>query len=222
MGDKMIEVEELRDSLFTLAHEIKNPLAVCKGYIEMFDSSNIIKSNKYINIIDNEISRALMILDDFMNLNRIQIDREVMDINMLLEDVRNMIEGLIVDKNVNINFGIIDVDVYIDGDYNKLKQVLINLIKNSIEAEANRIDVSLKINNDYVKIKIEDDGIGMSENILNNLGKLFFTTKDNGTGIGVNFSKEIIDLHGGNIKFVSESQKGTKVKIFLPLKKEMN
>lgn len=74
----------------------------------------------------------------------------------------------------------------------------------------------------YVKIKIEDDGIGMSENILNNLGKLFFTTKDNGTGIGVNFSKEIIDLHGGNIKFVSESQKGTKVKIFLPLKKEMN
>ena len=79
------------------------------------------------------------------------------------------------------------------------------------------IKISTNINKKYFQIIVEDNGIGMDFETLNNVTNLFFTTKRNGTGLGTSLSKEIVELHGGNIKYYSEVGLGTKVIISLPL-----
>ena len=92
------------------------------------------------------------------------------------------------------------------------------VLKNSIESidEDGKITIELKETKNKINIIITDNGIGMDKETLEKLGQIFNTTKENGTGIGVALSKEIIKLHDGNIKYESELHKGTKVCINLP------
>lgn len=79
--------KQLKNSLFKLTHEIKNPLAVCKGYLTMINIDNKEKTEKYLNIIKQEIERSLNIMADFSELNKIKLNKELIDINMLVEEV---------------------------------------------------------------------------------------------------------------------------------------
>lgn len=79
--------KELKNSLFKITHEIKNPIAVCKGYVDMFDKKDINKCERYNEIIKNELNRTLIIMDDFMNYTKIKVKLDIIDINMLLSEV---------------------------------------------------------------------------------------------------------------------------------------
>ena len=219
---KDLEQEKvLRKSLFKITHEIKNPIAVCKGYLDMFDGNNKRHIEKYIPIVKQEINRTLTIMNDFMELSKIKLELEIMDIVMLLEEVLNTYDNLISENNIKFNYEILDEEIYINGDYNRLKQVLINIIKNSIEAldGINNGIIILDYNKikDKIIIEIKDNGIGMSDEVKERIFEAFYTTKKQGTGLGVNFSKEIIEGHNGIIDYESEENKGTKVKIILPI-----
>ena len=95
------------------------------------------------------------------------------------------------------------------------------MIKNSIEAIENDgyIKIYTKENNDKIEIYIEDNGIGMDEEELKRIKEAFFTTKKNGTGLGVYLSNEIIKEHDGTIKYFSKKDEGTKVVVTLPIEK---
>lgn len=222
MNIKELEKEkQIRTSLFKITHEIKNPIAVCKGYLDMFDVNNIEHSQKYVPILKEEISRVLVLLQDFLSISKIKLDCDIMDINMMLEDVINSIKPLLLSKNIKFINEIIDEEIYINGDYNRLSQVIINIVKNSIEASKSensyiKIKTEIKDNNYYIKIK--DNGIGISKDSLEHISELFYTTKSNGTGIGVYLSHEIIKEHKGTIKYYSKEGEGTKVLISLPYK----
>ena len=211
--------KQIKNSLFKLTHEIKNPLAVCKGYLEMLNLNNIEKSEKYIEIIKQEIERSLLIMADFSELNKIKINKELVDINMLTEDVCDSLKLLTNSKNIDLIFEN-DDEIYIQIDYNKIKQVLINIIKNSIESITG--EGIIKINNykkkNFFYIEIIDNGIGMDEDTQNRLTEMFFTTKKNGTGLGIALSTEIIKAHNGSMEYESQLNYGTKVMIKLPIK----
>lgn len=216
---KSIEKEEqIKKSLFKITHEIKNPIAVCKGYLDMFDMNNIEHSKKYVPIIKSEINRVLALLEDFLSITKIKIEKEEMDINVLLEDTIYCLNPLLKDKNVDFEYNISDDEIYIEADYNRLKQTLVNIIKNSLESinSDGYIKLSTKKDNNQVKIIIEDNGVGMSEDELSKIKEAFFTTKKNGTGLGIYMSNEIIKLHNGSLDYFSEKSKGTKVVITLP------
>ena len=219
---RQIEYEKnFRDSLFKVTHEIKNPIAVCKGYLDMLDVNNNKQVNKYIPIIKEEIDRTLLLMKDFLNLTRLKVDKSIMDISLLLDDLINSTNTLLTELNIKFKYQILDDEIYINGDYNRLKQVFINLIKNSIEAiPKNRegiIKLCINLKKDNILISIEDNGIGISKNKINKIGEPFFTTKEKGTGLGVRLSTEIIEQHNGSIKYVSKEGKGTKVIITLPI-----
>ena len=184
----------------------------------MFDPNNIEKSARYSSIIKEEINRTLNILQDFLELSKVKITKEEIDINMLLEEIRDTVNLLANDKKINLEFNLLDEEIYLKADYNKLKQVFINIIKNSIEAinKEGTIKVSTSIDNHSFLINIEDNGSGMDEETLNKVSNLFFTTKKNGTGLGIALSKEIISLHNGKIDYYSKENIGTKVIITLP------
>lgn len=211
----------LKSNLFRITHEIKNPIAVCKGYLDMFDVENVNHSKKYIPIMREEINRTLLLLQDFLSISKIRLEKDYMDVNMLIEDVMGNFSLIMKEKKIKSKLDLIDDDIYIMGDYNRLTQVLINLLKNSIEAipedKKGKIEIKTTINNHQFYIEIDDNGEGISEEVLKKIEEPFFTTKPNGTGLGVSLSREIIKAHHGKIVYDSKPFVGTKVKIWLPI-----
>lgn len=217
---KILEKDKIvKDSLFKLTHEIKNPLAVIKGYLDMIDLNNKEKAQKYLGIIREETNRSLNIINDFMEFNKIKITKTEIDLNLLLDDVYDLFKIIMKNNNVKLIYNNKnDDDIYIKGDYERLKQVIINLIKNSIEAinDSGKVKLSSKICNKYTDIIVEDNGIGMTEEALAQVKEMFYTTKKEGSGLGVALSNEIIKAHGGELIYSSKENVGTKVIIRLP------
>lgn len=219
---KELEKEKmLRASLFKITHEIKNPIAVCKGYLDMLDLNNEEKTKKYIPIVKQEIARTLTLMDDYLDYTKIKIEKEEIDLYMLLEDTVASLESLFKQNKIMTKFKIPDDELYMILDYNRIKQVLINLFKNSMEAKVEDKDMtiwlSVKKEKEEVIITIKDNGIGMDEETLKNVSEMFYTTKKKGNGLGVSLSKEIIELHNGSLSYESTYKKGTKAIIKLPL-----
>ena len=219
--EKIEKEKELRSSLFKVTHEIKNPIAVCKGYLDMIDYEDKKKIRKYIPIIKDEINRTLILMDDFLDYTKIKIEKEEMDLSMLLEELEESLKDLFKKNKIKVNFNNIDDELYIEADYNRMKQVFINILKNAVEAKDIKkdnmyINVKLENNSNSIKVIIEDNGIGMDEETLNKISEMFFTTKKKGSGLGVSLSKEIIEQHNGTIVYDSLKDKGTKVVIYLP------
>ena len=213
--------EQIHTSLFQITHEIKNPIAVCKGYLDMFDPENPKHFKKYIPILKDEINRTLLLLEDFLAMNKVKINKDIIDINLLIEEVIKNIDMLCQKNNIKLTTKIIDDDIYINADYNRLTQVFINLLKNSIEAipkdKNGKIIVHDRIKENYIIITIKDNGKGMSKELLNKIKEPFYTTKQRGTGLGVSLSDQIIKAHNGTLSYESKEGEYTKVTITLPL-----
>ena len=212
--------KQIRESLFKITHEIKNPIAVCKSYLDMFDINN--KDHvRYINILKEENEKILLLLQDFLAMNKIKVQKEILDINMLLEDVVDQLTPLLKEKNINFTYDISLDEVFIEGDYNRLNQVLINMIKNSVEAldatKEPKISLNYEIKDNYFIIIIEDNGCGIKAEDMERIKEPFYTTKKNGTGLGVSLSLEIISAHDGTLEYLSQENIGTKVIITLPI-----
>ena len=210
--------KEIKTSLFKITHEIKNPLSVCRGYLDMIIQNDYKNYKKYIPIIDSEIKRTLLLMDDFLDYTKLKIEKEEVDIVYMLEELEEELSPLLLNNNVDFEFSLPDDEIYLDIDYKRIKQVFINVIKNSIEAKSNNmvINVELEEKDNEIEVVIKDTGVGMDEEVLNRIGENFYTTKPRGTGLGVSLSKEIIKLHGGCMKYESVLDKGTTVFIDLP------
>ena len=215
---ELMKEHQLKESLFKISHEIKNPIAVCKGYLDMCNEKNC---NKYIPILKSEINKTLNLLQDFSACNKIKIELDILDISLLIEEIKENLSLMFDKQNIKFNITPIEEEIYIYGDYNRLNQVLLNIIKNSIEAKDKNKDSYIKIytetKNKKIKIYIEDNGIGIKKENINRISEPFFTTKQNGTGLGILLSKEIIKAHKGNIEYISEENIGTTVIITLPI-----
>ena len=213
------ESSKMYESLFKITHEIKNPIAVIKGYLDMYDENNE-NCKKYIPIIKGETNRVLVLLEDFLSINRLKINIDIIDISLLIEEVITNFEPLLQSKHIKVNFN--QDEIYIEADYERLKQVFINLIKNSIEAinDNGIIDIFITLKNKYIIINVKDNGIGMTKEEIEKLNYPFYTTKQNGTGLGLYLSKEIIKKHNGAMNF--ESIDGMNISIKLPYDARLN
>lgn len=211
--------KDIKTNLFKITHEIKNPLAVIKGYLDMFNVTDQIKSERYVNILKGEVNRTLNLLEDFMEFTKINVQKNKFEINKLIDDTKEVVIPYFISSNISYNFECQN-NITINADYNRLKQVIINIIKNAVEAcPENKGLVSTTIfkDNDYLFIFVKDNGSGMDKETIENMLVPFYTTKEKGTGLGVSLSKEIIESHGGNISYKSIINKGTTCKITIPL-----
>ena len=216
---KIKEENKLKNSLFKLTHEIKNPLAVCKGYLDMIDLDDTDKARRYVNIVKTEIDRSLNIMNDFMEYSKIKVNKEIFDMVVLLDELYDSFKVLLADRNIKFNYNNKYEELYVWGDYERLKQVFINIIKNSVEAinDDGVIDLDMLVNDKQVIVTICDNGVGMEDEELKNIKEMFWTTKKNGTGLGVALSNEIVVAHGGTINYNSVKNKGTECVITLSL-----
>lgn len=220
MNLKEFEKEKnIKLNLFKITHEIKNPLTVVNGYLSMFDVTDIEKSKRYISILKNEVNRTLNLLSDFMEFTKIKVVKKECNFNDLISDVKEVLIPFFAKKNVSYSF-CVQNNIIVNMDYNRIKQVIINVIKNAVEAcrESNgMVTTTAFTEEDYLIIVVKDNGIGMDKFVLDNILVPFYTTKDNGTGLGVSLSKEILEAHGGTINYDSVKEKYTTCKITIPL-----
>ena len=211
--------KQIRLSLFKITHEIKNPIAVCKGYLDMLNVKDSRQVERYVPILKSEIDRLLSLLQDFLLINKNNLDLDIMDMNMLVEETLDKLKPLLEDNNIKLDLNLIDDELYIIGDYNRLSQVLINIIKNSIESISceGKIIIDSKIRNNKYHLTITDNGCGMNKETLKKIKEPFFTTKKRGSGLGVSLIYEIIEAHKAKINYDSECGKGTKVNLIFSL-----
>ncbi|MES9685595.1 sporulation kinase [Bacillus sp. AFS001701] len=219
-SEKLNMVSELAASV---AHEVRNPLTVVRGFIQLIENQESGTNREYMKLVLAELDRAENIISDYLNLARPQIEeKKIINMTEQLNEVTTLmssyasLQGAFLQVNVN-------EEMYTVGDRAKLKQAIINVLKNGVEAIKDtkgyiKIEANIEKVRDreYIRIVVKDNGVGMSKAQLDRLGQPFYSLKEKGTGLGLMVTFSIIEAHKGTIEYLSEEGKGTEVHIVLP------
>ncbi|MFC4601244.1 ATP-binding protein [Cohnella hongkongensis] len=205
-----------------VAHEIRNPLTTLRGFVQLGQKQGEL-SPAYLDIMLSELDRINLIVSEFLVLAKPQISEfKPTDMAELLRDMVSLLEAQAFLLNVKFETRFEAGAPFVVCDGNQLKQVFINVIKNSLEAMEDDggtigIDLACDERGETVVIRIVDQGGGIPEEHLARLGEPFFTSKPSGNGLGLMVSQRIIAKHGGTMSFSSEPGAGTCVEIRLPV-----
>lgn len=200
----------------SIAHEVRNPLTTVKGMLQL---SNQDSNLRHYKLIMSEIERMNLIVGEFLILGRpqaIQFKQEQCE--TILREVLNVFGIQAALNHVVIRTECVHSPV-ITCDRNQIKQIFLNILKNSMESLpfGGNIDIMLYKENGYQVISFEDDGSGMTEEVLQRIGEPFHTTKPEGNGLGMMIVQKILNTHKGHMSISSSVGEGTTVKIHLPL-----
>ncbi len=203
-----------------IAHEVRNPLTSVNGFLQLMKTQYPERTD-YFDIIFSEIKRIDFVLSELLVLAKPQsVHFQEVQLHGLLEQVITLLKTNAVLSNIDLKQPFKKQDAgAILADANQMKQLFINLIKNAIEAmpEGGSIYISTeKVMNEW-KITIQDEGKGMSEEDIQKIYDPFFSTKTEGTGLGLTICATILKDHHGRMDVVSELGKGTTFHIYLPV-----
>jgi len=205
-----------------VAHEIKNPLMVIGGFAQQVlrTVEKDDKAKKKLLTITNEVKRLEGFLQDIGHFAKdITPQRERLDINESIEEVITFVEAELADRKIAVHLNVSLYPLYTLADPDQLKQVLLNIVKNAMEAmpKGGHLTISTRKNGEAL-IEINDTGNGIAQEALDKVFNPFFTTKKAGTGLGLAICHNIITAHNGTISIQSEGEdKGIMVIIRLPL-----
>ena len=204
-----------------IAHEIKNPLMMIGGFAnQVLRNIKEEKNKKKLGIIIDEVERLenlLARLKEYYSPPPSVSDR--INISKIIKDISSLIKGELEDREIILRVDIPEHELYIKGNEEKLRQVIINIMRNGIEAMENggELHLSLQKKGDLVEIRITDTGRGIPENIQDKIFLPFFTTKSGGSGLGLGISKKIVEDHNGSLSFKTKEGEGTTFIIRLPV-----
>ncbi|MGJ7911798.1 ATP-binding protein [Neobacillus sp. LXY-1] len=205
-----------------IGHEIRNPIASLRGFIQL-QKERYPDTNDHYRIMIQEVDRINSIVNDLMFIGKPKVPQfEKADVQEIIDYTLNVMHQQAEWNNVDIELKVEEQLPEIECDKNQLKQVFINLIKNAIEAmpDGGNIHISvIQLNDSQISIKIEDEGCGISQEAISSLGTPFYSTKRDGTGLGLMVSNQIIEDHSGEMKIDSQQGKGTNLIIKLPINK---
>ncbi|WP_261178205.1 ATP-binding protein [Anaerobacillus sp. CMMVII] len=206
-----------------VAHEIRNPLTSLRGYTEFLkDETTEEEKQQYFDILLDEIQRIDFIVGEFMLLAKPKV-LQFSNKNVIstLNHSVNFLQTEAKYKRVTISKQFEVDEAIIQCDENQLKQVFLNLIKNAIEAmpKGGDLKINVKKVSGKVIIELEDQGVGIPKEKLQHLGEPFYSTKEQGNGLGLMVCFKIIKDHKGTLEVESEENVGTTFKIILPLVK---
>lgn len=205
----------------SIAHEIRNPMTTLKGFVQLLKISASTDSTKYLSVIDEELARMESILSEMLLLSKPSLNKKTtFSLGVLVADMvqivhpKALMDGITITQKENRL-----KDTMITGDADKIKQVLLNLLKNALEAMApgGILTVSVKADTSgKITLGITDTGKGMDESQVKQVFMPFYTTKADGTGLGLPFVLKVIEEHGGTIAVESGIDKGTSFIVTLP------
>ena len=204
-----------------VAHEIRNPLTVVKGFLQLYEQEATIDGQKTTNysLLIDELDAAEQVISQFLTLSKPSKNPtvELVEVKESLQSVSELLYSYGLQRGIKIDL-IAENNHLIKINRIEFKQLLVNLIKNAIEASKDDdiILVSLNRVRDSVEIKIIDQGQGMSKEEIESLGTPFYSLKSKGTGLGMMICFNIVAKYKGKINFQSFKGQGTSVTISFP------
>lgn len=229
---RMDELSHLSVLSLGMAHEIKNPLVAISGSAQLLRERLPDQHHKFLDVVIKESDRINRMVERMLDFTRpATLELKLLNIHQILEEIL-----LLEKKNERADIQFIqnyDPSLpQVEGDEDQLKQVFLNLIRNSQEAmpEGGTLELTTRIHFNYtvktevhpnsrqaILVEIRDSGTGIEEEDLNNIFTPFHTTKSKGSGLGLPLSLKIVENHKGKINVHSETGKGTQFQVFLPV-----
>ncbi|WP_411679980.1 ATP-binding protein [Clostridium thailandense] len=226
-------LEQMRkDFVSNVSHEFRTPLTIMKGNLESIVDCMIPPSNipEICVTLLKETNRLERMVRDLLELSKlesgkVQANFDKVHINSFIKDMSRTVRPLIMNKNIEL---ILDLDSNLPpllSDYDKLKQLFLIFLDNAIKFSAfnSKIKIKSTLDNDSILLLISDKGIGIASCNIEHLGERFYKTdnsrnsSNNGTGLGISIAKKLIELLQGDFSIDSELNKGTTIKIHLPI-----
>ncbi len=204
-----------------MAHEIRNPLEAISGAVELIDPEVTNPSaREYLGVIREEIGILNNYLKEVLEVAKPELSQTALtDLSVLVQETLLLLTPMARKRGVNLTIQAPPEHLSLCWvDRSQLKRVFLNIILNAIEASSvgKEVQVILDQQDDQVGILIRDFGCGIPEAILPKVFEPYFTTKEEGTGLGLSLSKRIVEHHGGTIEISSKAGWGTEVWVWLP------
>ncbi len=210
-----------------VAHEIKNPLAAMQIHTQLlrksfqkFGSLTLENAEKYLAVIEEEIEHLNKIAVDFLfAVKPMEVELKKDNINDTVSEVLSFLEPEAEDKNIEVSVELSQFIPNIEIDSRLVKQALLNLIQNAFAAMegGGKLFVSTKPNGNFISVKIQDNGTGIDDDKLSKIFEPYYTTKANGTGLGLTLVYKIMKEHHGDIHVTSTKGEGTTFTLDFPI-----
>lgn len=205
-----------------VAHEIRNPLTVVIGFLQLYKHDQSISEDikRNFSIMIDELNIAEHVISQFLTIAKPNnhIHLETIDVHKALQSVTDLLMsyGVLNQNDIDLS---VQKGLYITANAIEFKQLLINLVKNAIEVsnDGESVFVSAKRKKNGIEIKIIDTGYGMSDEEMKSLGTPFYSLKSKGTGLGLMICYNIVEKYNGMIYFKSKKDIGTTVIVRFPL-----
>lgn len=223
---RLVKLDEAKDEFISMAsHQLRTPLTTIKGYLSMLldgDAGKLAKKQKdFIDMAFVSSQRMVHLISDMLNVSRIStgrltIDKTKFDLVAVTESELSQLHRQIEAHEVKLEFEKPDAPVEVELDENKIRQVIMNFTDNAMYySPKGNVEVSVKEEAGAVEFRVEDNGIGVSEEAKKQLFTKFFRAENaqavrpDGTGLGLYMAKQVIEAQGGEIIFSSEKGKGS-------------
>jgi len=216
--DALTRARSLEQVGAKVAHELKNPLTGVKALVQLgLRNPAEAASRERLEVVEREVTRMQEILQNYLSFTRpLQaVSPSRVELGSLVSDALHVLSARADEARVRL-FG--RGDATVDADPRRLKEALLNLVANAIEATppGGEVTVEVGASGDGAEIVVRDTGRGMPASTLSRIGTPFFTTREEGTGLGVVLARSVIAQHGGSLRYESEPGKGTRVRVALP------
>lgn len=224
---KKLEIVK-KDFITNVSHELRTPLTSIKGFIETLMDEIDDDYKQYLNIINNNTRRLILIVEDLLTLSELEnkdTQLIITEVNLpeLIKNISVIFEQKLKDKQINLIHNFEDDIPLIQADAFRLEQLMINLIDNAIKYSHNgEIEVRLSKDSGKVLIEVKDTGVGIPKEHQSRIFERFYTVdrshsrRTGGTGLGLSIVKHIVQAHNGEISIESEIGKGTSFIVKIP------
>lgn len=232
-NEKILEADKVKNEfLANISHELRTPLNSILGFsdilgTQLYGNLNP-KQEEYVNDIKISATHLLGMINEVLDMSKIEANamkvvKSAFWISRAVDEVANILSPLAQKKNVKLIKNM-DVDFEVFADYQKIQQILYNLVSNAIKYSPDNDEVEISVNSDdeNFRILVHDNGIGIDKKYH---GKIFakfvqldsaYTKKESSTGLGLTITKELVELHGGKISLISEVNNGSTFIVEIP------
>ena len=217
-SEALTRAESLEQVGSKVAHELKNPLTAVKALVQLgLRNPAEAPSHERLEVVEKEVTRVQAILQNYLSFSRPlqEVRPRLVELRPLVSDTLEVLSARADSARVRLYA---EGDATLEADPRRLKEALLNLVANAIEATppGGEVAVEVRPSGDGAEIVVRDTGRGIPAETLRRVGTPFFTTREDGTGLGVVLARSVIAQHGGSLRYESEPGKGTRARVTLP------